>query len=148
MDSAAIIAEMRRWYDSVDPTDLDLVEHMEAWLSEHAQPQTMAVEIRPYEKGWGLWIDGKWLYGHPSGFCDANSVAHIIAMRCRERGLNVTYELVGDQPALHLKPAQEPTDGERLRCAHCGAPRWIHGRSDYWCPEFKPAMSARTEDQG
>ena len=53
----------------------------------------MNIEIRPYENGQGLWIDDKWRYGNPNGRADANSVAHIIALHCRERGWNVTYEL-------------------------------------------------------
>jgi hypothetical protein len=113
MDSAAIIAEMHAllvesqtcigsdWRQRRDAV-------VEAWLSEHAQPQEQ-----------------------DDGPCIC-LIGDLCEKHARER----------------MQPAQEPTDGERLRCAHCGAPRWIHGRSDYWCPEFKPAMSARTEGQG
>jgi hypothetical protein len=58
----------------------------------------MKIEIRPYENGQGLWIDGIWRYGNPTGRCDANVVAHIIALMCRQNGWPVEYEMVTVTP--------------------------------------------------
>jgi hypothetical protein len=55
-------------------------------------------EIRRYQAGWGLWINDKWAYGNPKARCDANSVAHIMALEMRRAGLDATYELIPGEP--------------------------------------------------
>jgi hypothetical protein len=206
MDSAAIIAEMRRWCEEriCDWTDAwpaeRLANHMEAWLSEHAQGQECIPgsripwsDVRPIKQpaqepthGERLEVgNGKCKKCHgtgevlPSGpsdapveFCECCEVGLSLLAKYRlsehaqpqddkeRKALALDLMLRAINPTVRKNaehflsivsdetPAQEPTDGEMLDCAHCGAPRWIHGRSDYWCPEFKPAVSARTEDQG
>jgi len=54
----------------------------------------MKVEIAPYDKGQGLYIDGRWSYGIPyeGRKVDASTVAYIIALECSRRGFPVEYE--------------------------------------------------------
>lgn len=59
----------------------------------------MKVEIRRTSEGEELWIDDRWHCTHPR-LLDGNSTAHILALACRERGFEVTYEYITDKEAI------------------------------------------------
>jgi hypothetical protein len=51
------------------------------------------IELRNYEGGEGLWINGIWRYGNPYIRADANTVAHIIAFELRDKlQIEATYK--------------------------------------------------------